>query len=202
MFTGIIQDMGVIEMLARGEVGARIQLRLLRPGDPIRRGESIAINGVCLTALQNEDGSFAADVSPETLAKTNLGHFAPGDAVNIERAMTITDRLGGHLVQGHVDTVGTILGIHPEGSFATYRWSYPREFRTLVVPKGSIAVDGVSLTIVDPDDTSFSAALIPETLERTNMRYSRIGGEVNLEFDVMAKFAYRMLSPYLPKNVP
>ena len=197
MFTGIIEMTGSIASIDPLENGARLTLEPLATDNPLKRGESIAVNGVCLTALPNGDGSLTFDVSPETLRVTNLGSLKTGSKVNLERSLALGDRLSGHLVQGHVDATGELLSIKREGEFATFRWSYPREFGELVVPKGSIAVDGISLTIVEPDGASFEVALIPETLAKTNLGSSRVGDPVNLEFDVMAKFARQMLKPYV-----
>jgi riboflavin synthase len=198
MFTGIIKLHGIVDALERRGAGARLRIRISGT-DALERGESIAVNGVCLTALPEDEG-FAADVSEETLARTTLGSLATGQRVNLERALALGDRLGGHIVQGHVDTVGTLLSIVSQGDFAIYRWSYPEEYGTLVVPKGSIAVDGVSLTIVEPDRASFAAALIPETLARTTLGDASVGAAVNLEFDTMAKFARNLLAPYIPRT--
>jgi riboflavin synthase len=197
MFTGIIKIRGTVTALERGVGGAR--LVLLAPfASPVERGESVAVDGVCLTALPLDDHAFFADLSDETLQRTTLGDLVVGDWVNLERALMLGDRLGGHIVQGHVDCVGTLMASSPVGDFALYRWSYPEEFNGLVVPKGSIAVNGVSLTIVDPEQGSFGAALIPETLTRTGLGEARVGGRVNLEFDIMAKFARQLLAPYVP----
>jgi riboflavin synthase len=198
MFTGIILHHGTIESLERRANGARMRLRTTDP-QPFARGESLAVNGVCLTVLPESDGALIADVSDETLARTTLGALAGGATVNVERALAVGDRLGGHIVQGHVDTTGALASITTEGEFAVYRWSYPDEFAELVVSKGSIAVDGVSLTIVDPDSTTFGAALIPETLRRTSLGTARIGDAVNLEFDMIAKYVRSLVAPYLPK---
>lgn len=198
MFTGIIVHHGSVESLERRANGARLRLRTTDP-QPFARGESLAVNGVCLTVLPESDDALIADVSDETLSRTTLGTLIGGASVNVERALAIGDRLGGHMVQGHVDTTGALTSITTEGDFAVYRWSYPQEFAELVVSKGSIAVDGVSLTIVDPDATSFGAALIPETLRRTNLGTARIGGAVNLEFDMIAKYVRNFVAPYLPK---
>lgn len=199
MFTGIIHEMGVVESFAPGDAGARLTIRRIEQDSALQRGESIAVNGVCLTALPAGAATFAADLSPETLARTNLGSLRSGGAVNLERAMRLKDRLSGHIVQGHVDAVGNVTSIKHEGDFAVFRWSYPSEFSNLVVAKGSIAVDGISLTIVDPDETSFGVALIPETLAKTNLRYTRVGDPANLEFDIMAKLVERLVAPYLAK---
>lgn len=194
MFTGIIQHAGVIHANERGDHSARLVVRA-DFGESLERGESIAVNGVCLTALPIH-GGFAADVSGETLDRSTLGSFAVGLEVNVERAMRLSDRLGGHLVQGHVDTTGTLLSIQGQGEFAVYRWRFPQQFASLVVDKGSIAVDGISLTIVDPDGSNFSAALIPETLRRTTLGQAKVGDAVNLEFDMMARMVERLLQPY------
>ncbi|MFP5247995.1 MAG: riboflavin synthase [Thermoanaerobaculia bacterium] len=198
MFTGIILHSGTIEAYERRSNGARLRIRTTDP-EPFTRGESLAVNGVCLTVLPEADGSLAADLSDETLARTTLGSLGQGLRVNVERALALGDRMGGHLVQGHVDTVGTLLSITTEGDFAIYRWSHPAEYADLIVNKGSIAVDGVSLTIVDPDGTSFGAALIPETLGRTNLGTAGIGTRVNLEFDMIAKYVRTLVAPYLPQ---
>lgn len=199
MFTGIIHHSATIEAFERLPHGARLRLRSTDE-EPLTRGESMAVNGVCLTVLPEANGSFIMDVSDETLAKTTLGSLGTGARVNIERALTLADRLGGHMVQGHVDTTGTLTSIKSEGDFAVYRWTYPEEFVPLVVSKGSIAVDGVSLTIVDPDASSFGSALIPETLRRTNLGSARIGDPVNLEFDMLAKYVRNLVAPYLGRE--
>jgi len=195
MFTGIIQNNGVIEALETLGAGARLRLRTTIAA-PFERGESVAVNGVCLTVLPEPDGSLTTDVSNETLARTTLRGFSPGTRVNIERALAVGDRLGGHIVQGHVDTVGMLISINAEGEFAVYRWSFPEEYADLIVAKGSVAVDGVSLTIVDPDPSSFGAALIPETLRRTSLGTANIGDRVNHEFDMIAKYIRSLVAPY------
>jgi riboflavin synthase len=199
MFTGIILHTGTIESFERRSNGARLRIRTSDP-DPFTRGESLAVNGVCLTVLPESNGSLVADLSDETLARTTLGSVGTGTRVNVERALALGDRLGGHLVQGHVDTTGTLISIASEGDFAVYRWSFPAEDAELVVAKGSIAVDGVSLTVVDPDANSFGAALIPETLRRTNLGAANIGDAVNLEYDMIAKYVRTLVSPYLPRT--
>jgi riboflavin synthase len=198
MFTGIILHTGTIESFERLPNGARMRIRTTDP-EPFTRGESLAVNGVCLTVLPQDDGTLVADLSDETLAKTTLGALDTPN-VNVERALALGDRMGGHIVQGHVDTTGTLVSIASEGEFAVYRWSCPAEFSDLVVSKGSIAVDGVSLTIVDPEPGSFGAALIPETLRRTNLGQSRVGGAVNLEFDMIAKYVRTLVLPYLSQK--
>src|SRR5258706_4140161 len=196
MFTGINLHSASLEALEHLENGAGLRLRTTFD-EPFVRGESLAVNGVCLTVLPQDDGSLITDVSNETLAKTTLGALIAGATVNVERALAVGDRLGGHIVQGHVDCVGQLASIANEGEFAVYRWSFPAEFADLVVSKGSIAVDGISLTIVDPDGSTFGAALIPETLRRTTLGTSHVGDQVNLEFDMMAKYVRNLVAPYL-----
>ena len=199
MFTGIILHHGIVESFERLPSGARLHLRTTDP-EPFERGESLAVNGVCLTMLPDSAGLLVADLSDETLSLTTLGSLQTGARVNVERALALGDRLGGHLVQGHVDTVGTLVSHDDQGEFAIYRWSFPPEFAPLVVSKGSIAVDGISLTIVDPDDSSFAAALIPETLRRTSLGDAKTGDAVNLEFDMVAKHIQKLVAPYLGRE--
>jgi riboflavin synthase len=198
MFTGIILHHGTIESYERLANGARLRIRTTDP-EPFVRGESLAVNGVCLTVLPDDDGALIADLSDETLSHTTLGALTSGAQVNVERALAVGDRLGGHMVQGHVDTVGALVSIATEGDFAVHRWSYPAEYSDLIVSKGSIAVDGVSLTIVDPDAGSFGAALIPETLRRTSLGMAHVGDGVNLEFDMVAKYVRNLVLPYLAR---
>jgi len=195
VFTGIINDSGIIESLDRLESGARLRLRTTDT-ELFTLGESLAVNGVCLTVLPQDDGMLLTDVSNETLSRTTLGALTRGTRVNTERALALGERLGGHLVQGHVDGVGTLLSINAEGDFAVYRWSCPVEYAELLVDKGSIAVDGVSLTIVEPGGATFGAALIPETLHRTTLGAAAVGDRVNLEFDMIAKYVRALVKPY------
>jgi len=193
MFTGIIHSSGVIEAIDKLDAGARLRIR---GEERLERGESVAVNGVCLTVIPNGP-TFSTDISNETLARTTLGSLGAGTVVNLERALAVGDRLGGHFVQGHVDTTGKLISTESEGEFAVYRWSFPSDYADLVVSKGSIAVDGISLTIVDPDASSFAVALIPETLRRTNLGTARVGDRVNLEFDMIAKYVRTLVAPYL-----
>lgn len=195
MFTGIIDRTGTIETLETKTGGAaRIRVRAELDAE---RGDSVAINGVCLTMLPAGDDLYEADLSPETVQRTTIGRLAPYTVVNLEQSLALGARLGGHLVQGHVDATGKLLSIERQGEFALFRWSYPEAFGDLIVDKGSVAVDGISLTIVDPDTESFAVAVIPETLERTNLGGAHPGDEVNLEFDVMAKYARHLFLRYL-----
>jgi riboflavin synthase len=197
MFTGIIERLGRVEAITPSTAGSRLRISV-EVDSPLTRGESVAVNGVCLTALPNEDGSFEADLSPETLQRTSLRTLTTGSMVNIERALALGNRLSGHIVQGHVDATGRVASVKREGDFATIRWNYPREFAPLVVSKGSITVDGISLTVVEPDESSFAVAVIPETLARTTLGRTHVGDEVNLEFDIIAKFVRQLVAPYLP----
>jgi riboflavin synthase len=198
MFTGIIHTSGVIESLEKLEAGARLRIQT-SVEDDLQRGESIAVNGVCLTVIPNGQ-SITTEVSNETLSRTTLGSLGAGTLVNLERALAVGDRFGGHFVQGHVDTTGRLIAKESEGEFAVYRWSFPPQYAELVANKGSIAVDGVSLTIVEPDGSTFGAALIPETLRRTNLGTARIGDRVNLEFDMIAKYVRTLIAPHLART--
>ena len=195
MFTGIIHTSGLIESFEKLDAGARLRLRASLD-EVFERGESVAVNGVCLTVIPNGD-AITTEVSNETLSRTTLGSLGSGTRVNLERALAVGDRLGGHFVQGHVDTTGRLISKESEGEFAVYRWSFPSDYADLVASKGSIAVDGISLTIVDPDGSTFAAALIPETLRRTTLGTARIGDRVNLEFDMIAKYVRTLVAPYL-----
>jgi len=195
MFTGIIHSSGVIESLEKLDAGARLRIRA-STDESFERGESVAVNGVCLTVIPNGD-AITTEISNETLSRTTLGSLGSGTRVNLERALVVGDRLGGHFVQGHVDTTGKLISKESEGDFAVYRWSFPSDYADLVASKGSIAVDGISLTIVEPDGSSFAAALIPETLRRTTLGTARIGDRVNLEFDMIAKYVRTLVAPYL-----
>jgi riboflavin synthase len=196
VFTGLIERTGTIETLQHLDSGGG-RLRLKTDLASIRRGESLAVNGVCLTALPLGQGVIEADLSQETLRRTTLGTMEAGTEVNLELPLALGDRLGGHLVQGHVDATGELLSIEREGDFAVFRWSFSPSHGDLIVDKGSIAVDGISLTIVEPDDSSFSVAVIPETLAKTNLGSAVAGQRANLEFDIMAKHARHLFLRYL-----
>ena len=193
MFTGIIEELGrVREIEARGE-DARIVIEALLVTEDIHEGDSIAVNGVCLTALDVKKDSFAADVSRETLNRSTLGRLQPGAPLNLERSVTPVTRLGGHLVQGHVDARGKFLGAEAHGGSWTVRIAYPPEIARYLVFKGSVAVEGISLTIAELTDEHFEVAIIPKTWEVTNFSQLQPGDEVNLEADVIAKYVERIL---------
>lgn len=194
MFTGIIEELGsVVRLTDTSEDSALLAVHGPVVTSDARHGDSIAVNGVCLTVVDVADGTFTADVMGETLRRSSLGVLQPGDPVNLERAATLGSRLGGHLVQGHVDAVGKILGREPAAQWETVRFTLPGQIARYVVEKGSITVDGVSLTVAEVTDDSFSVGLIPTTLKLTTLGHKGIGDPVNLEVDVLAKYVERLL---------
>jgi riboflavin synthase len=193
MFTGIIEELGNIAGVDHGENGARIKISATVVTADSRDGDSIAVNGVCLTALEVNKDSFSADVSPETLARSTLGALAPGSPVNLERAVTPQTRLGGHIVQGHVDATGTFISAVEEGDFWTVRIGFPPEMSKYLVFKGSVAVEGISLTVANLGKDFFEIAIIPKTWEVTNLSSLKPGDHVNLEADVIANYVERMI---------
>ncbi|PYS99800.1 MAG: riboflavin synthase [Acidobacteria bacterium] len=193
MFTGIIEELGTIEAFTPHEGGAKMIVSAdLVTSDSVD-GDSIAVNGVCLTALEIKPGSFAADLSQETLDRSTLGNLKTGSRVNLERAVTPSTRLGGHMVQGHVDARGEFVSAESHGDFWTVRIGYPKEISQYLVFKGSIAVEGISLTIAALADSTFDLAIIPKTWEMTNLSTLKPGDAVNLEADVIAKYVERMI---------
>jgi riboflavin synthase len=201
MFTGIIEELGHVRTIERRGQDAWIVIEAQTVTEGSRDGDSISVNGVCLTALEVKHDSFAADVSKETLLRSTLGSLRPRSPVNLERAVTPATRLGGHLVQGHVDARGTLLGAENHGESWTFRFAYPKEVARYLVFKGSIAVDGVSLTIANLTDEYFEIAVIPKTFEVTNFSQLRPGDEVNMEVDVIAKYVERIVS-FVPRDSP
>jgi riboflavin synthase len=198
MFTGIIEELGHVRSVEQRGDNARILIEARLVTEDIHEGDSVAVNGVCLTALNVEKDSFAADVSRETLDRSTLGGLRPGAPVNLERSVTPATRLGGHLVQGHVDARGKFLSATDRGGSWTVRVAYPPEIARYLVFKGSVAVEGISLTIAELTDEYFEIAIIPKTWEVTNFSHLRPGDAVNLEVDVIAKYVERLLS--LPKT--
>ncbi|WP_148574866.1 riboflavin synthase [Nocardioides caldifontis] len=195
MFTGIVEELGTVERLE--PQGDAVRLTVLGPlaVSDARTGDSIAVNGCCLTVAERDGDTFTADVMQETLDKTSLGALAPGSPVNLERAVTAGTRLGGHLVQGHVDATGRVVAREPSEHWELVTVELPRSLARYLVAKGSITVDGVSLTVVTVDDEAgtFTVSLIPETLSRTTLGTKQPGEPVNLEVDVVAKYVERML---------
>ncbi len=192
MFTGLVQDLGKIARADRSDDGARVTIETELAGE-LHEGDSVAVNGVCLTATAVADGTFAADVMNETLNRTSLAAVAPGTGVNLELPLRPSDRLGGHVVQGHVDGLGTIAEVTDDGFARRVRFEADPELLRYVVVKGSIAVDGVSLTVADLDRSSFTVSLIPESIARTNLGAAQPGTKVNLEVDVLAKYVERLI---------
>jgi len=193
MFTGIIEELGHVRSIESVGENARIVIAARLVTEDTKHGDSIAVNGVCLTALDIQPDSFAADLSRETLARSTLSSLLPGAPVNLERAVTPVTRLGGHIVQGHVDARGQFVSVTDHGESWTVRIAYPKEIRQYLVFKGSVAVEGISLTIAELTDEYFAVAIIPKTWELTNLSSLKPGDLVNLEADVIAKYVERIL---------
>ena len=202
MFTGIVEELGEVSALT--ELGDSVRLTVRGPAvvADARHGDSIAVNGVCLTVVTADDKGFTADVMRETLDRSCLGALAVGDRVNLERPVRLDGRLGGHLVQGHVDGTGRIEAREPSEHWELVRVSLPGDLARYVVHKGSITVDGVSLTVASVTDDSFTVSLIPTTLEITTLGRKQVGDPVNLEVDVVAKYVERLLPPTSQTSVP
>jgi riboflavin synthase len=194
MFTGIIEELGRVREIEKRGDDARIVIEAPTVMEGTNNGDSISVNGVCLTALEVNPDSFAADVSKETLLRSTLGSLRTGSPVNLERAVTPATRLGGHIVQGHVDARGKFLGSESHGESWTFRIAYPKEIARYLVFKGSVAVEGISLTISALTDDHLEIAVIPKTWEVTNFSQLKPGDEVNLEVDVIAKYVERILT--------
>jgi riboflavin synthase len=192
VFTGLVVGLGRLVEIERSQDGARLSIETPLVGE-LQAGDSIAVNGVCLSAVSLNNGSFEADAMNETLSRTSLGGLAAGAQVNLELPLRASDRLGGHVVQGHVDGVGRIDSVASDGIARRVRIEAPPEVLRYVIEKGSIAVDGVSLTVAGLDTRSFTVSLIPETLQRTNLGQAGPGDRVNLEVDVLAKYVERLM---------
>jgi riboflavin synthase len=193
MFTGIVLGKGKVTAMRRVGKGVELSVAPDFVLDGPETGESIAVNGVCLTAREIDEGSFVADVSPETLSRTNLGGLSVGAEVNLERALRLSDRLGGHLVSGHVDATTRVLSRRPEGDYTVFTFAMPAGLERYMVEKGSVTVDGISLTVNSCDKTAFSVAIIPHTLEVTVLGSRRTGDLVNIEADIIGKYVEKML---------
>ncbi len=193
MFTGLVQDKARVAAVERN--GGGVRLTVETSVDPIEPGDSVSVNGVCLTVVDVDERRFDADVMDETLRRTTLGDQQPGDRVNLEPALRASDRLGGHIVQGHVDGTGVVDSVTSEGLARLVRIGAPPELLRYVVEKGSIAVDGISLTVVEDRADGFTVAVIPHTAEVTTLGIRRPGDRVNLEVDLMAKYAEKLLAP-------
>ena len=209
MFTGIVEELGTVIALDRGTAGARLRVACATVLEDLREGASIAVNGLCLTAVDLKPDSFAADLSPETLKRGNLGQLIPGDRVNLERSVTPATRLSGHIVQGHVDATGEVVSMDPLGDGNWWlKVRVPPELDRYLVGKGSIAIDGISLTIaeLDPRPTGskegpvVNVTIIPHTYANTTLANARAGTKVNLEVDVLAKHIEKLLEVYRPHS--
>lgn len=192
MFTGLIRDVGTVEDVERTAEGMRLRIRGAVTGE-VEEGDSVAVNGVCLTASAVDDGTFCADVMAQTLRQSSFAAAAPGTSVNLELPVRVGDPLGGHIVQGHVDGIGVVRECREEGRARVLRIEAPADPLRYLVPRGSIAVDGISLTVAEVDDAGFTVSLVPETLQRTTLGAAAPGTQVNLEVDVLAKYVERLV---------
>jgi len=195
VFTGLIADVGTVERIDAASEGARLRVKTKLAGE-LEAGDSIAVNGACLTAAAVDDGAFEADVMNQTLERTSLGPLETGAPVNLELALRPSDRIGGHLVQGHVDGTGTVVEMAEDGFARRLTVEAPQELRRYVVERGSVTVDGVSLTVAALGDAGFEVSLVPETLERTTLGKAAPGQLVNLEVDVLARYVESLLSEF------
>ncbi len=199
MFTGLIEDLGTVESVERTGDGARLRISS-RLADELALGDSIAVNGCCLTATAVESGSFETEAMNQTLTITALSDVDAGSKVNLELAMKAGDRLGGHIVQGHVDGIGTVASVEDDGIARRVRVTLPTQLLRYVVDKGSITLNGVSLTVAALGETWAEVSLIPETLERTNLGEVQVGSQINVECDIVAKYVERLVAPFPGKE--
>ena len=202
MFTGIIEELGTVRGLRPGSDGALLTIAAGRTAKTLSRGDSVAVNGVCLTVTRAVKGDFSCDLSAETLRRSTLGRLKQGMSVNLERPLAVGGRLGGHFVQGHVDGAGKLDSKIPGGEGCVMSFCFPRELARYLVTKGSIAVDGISLTIASLEEENFAVAVIPHTLEVTNLKTLNPGDDVNLEVDIMGKYFERFFQLGLIREQP
>ncbi len=200
MFTGLVEEMGTVRERVPSAVGARMVIGCDVVRDGLAIGDSVSVNGACLTVVQMTDDTFAVDCVEETLRRTSVGDREAGDTVNLERAMRLGDRLGGHMVQGHVDGTGTVRGITGEGDGVLMSIACPDDVLRYVVEKGSVTVDGVSLTVASREPDGFTIALIPHTMQATTLGANALGRRVNLEADVVAKYVEVFVRPHIPEG--
>ena len=193
MFSGIVEEMGVVSILNRGLAGTRLTIIASTILSDLAIGASVSVNGICLTAVAKTDQDFSVDVSPETLQVTTLGSLASGSPVNLERAMKFNDRIGGHMVSGHVDGIGALRSRYQDGNALVLELEAPKEILRLCVAKGSITVDGISLTINEVTERSFAVSIIPHTAKVTTLGLKQVGERVNLESDLIGKYVERLL---------
>jgi riboflavin synthase len=204
MFTGIVEEMGAVTTLEKTLAGTRLTILASTVLGDLKIGDSISVNGTCLTVVTKDERNFVVEVSPETLSVTTLGHLTAGAPVNLERAMKLNERIGGHLVAGHVDGVGTIRNRHQEGNAIFFTIEAPHEILRYCIVKGSVTVDGISLTINNVTDKGFSVAIIPHTAKVTTLGLKQVRDTVNLESDLIGKYVERLLQErsQLPKTTP
>ena len=202
MFTGIVEEIGTVRRVTSGASDGCIDIQAKTVLEGTRIGDSIAVNGVCLTVTAFHSDGFTADVMPETLRRSNLGALRSGDPVDLERAMAADGRFGGHMVSGHIDGVGTVVSLRHEGIATWVTISAPPDILRLIVEKGSIAIDGISLTVAAVTDSDFSVSLIPHTGSQTILLQKKPGSKVNLENDIVGKYVARLLSPASPQQTP
>lgn len=200
MFTGIIEELGTVQRLDRGSNSCQIFIQAAKVLEDVKLGDSIAINGVCLTVTSFDKEHFTADMMAETLAKTNLKDLGSGQRINLERATRLGDRMGGHLVQGHVDAVGTIVEKQKVGIASVLRIKAPEEILRYLVAKGSVAIDGISLTVVEVMPDSFTVSIIPHTSKMTTLGFKKTGDTVNLEADIIGRYVEKLLKRSAGKN--
>ena len=193
MFTGIVEEIGTINSLVNNVLTIQAEKVLA----DIKLGDSISVNGTCLTVVNFAESKFSVDLAPETLRRTAFGNLNPDETVNLERALAANDRFGGHMVQGHVDATGRVISIRNEGDSSIFRISNPKRLKPYLVEKGFIAIDGISITIVKVLTSSFTLSVIPYTLINTNLRDQQIGGKVNLEVDILAKYVENLMAQRL-----
>ena len=207
MFTGLVAELGSVEKLAQQGNSFHLTVAAQKVMQNLKIGDSVAVNGVCLTVVRLGDASFTADVMPETVRLTNIGLLHAGDRVNLERTLRLCDGLDGHIVSGHVEGLGTIASRRPDGIAMVVTITTPPELLKYIIKKGSIAIDGISLTVTEVTETSFSVSLIPHTAKETTLGFKDVGDRVNLETDIIAKYVERMLGfqkkeePLLDKNI-
>jgi len=190
VFTGIVEEVGIVSKITNNGM----TVKALRVLSDVKLGDSIAVNGTCLTAVSFSNSEFSVDLSPETMRRTSLSQLTEGSRVNLERALSASDRMGGHIVQGHVDATGRITSIKPDGDSIIFRVRIPKRLDKYIVEKGFVAVDGISLTVVKRGASSFTLAVIPYTLENTNLAVLSEGDQVNLEADILAKYVESLLA--------
>ena len=202
MFTGMVEELGIVRAVRRGRASSVLSIGARRILSDLRIGDSVAVNGVCLTAAAKDDGGFTADVMAETLRRSNLGALKVGEAVNLERALAANGRFGGHIVSGHVDNLGEIVNTKQEGSALWLTLSAPPDVLELVVKKGSVTLDGVSLTVAERTERTFSVSLIPTTQTDTTLLRKRPGDKINLETDIIGKYVRALLHKSAPAALP